>query len=215
MKKLAIVSILAGGTIVGCGGDVGPVGAGTLALEWDVRPRGCESAGVETVSVQLTGAERIIDTFACEEGQGDIEDLAPGNYELSIFGMDTRQRRIFWAEPTRVTIQGERVTEVESVDLTARPAEVDVFWTFENGRVCGANDVEQVEIAVFDKLDYEVARDTFACDEGVAPMTGFPAGTYVFEVSATVAGIDAWRGSESVTVDRGEDAQVDVTLGRR
>lgn len=214
-QKNAMLSLLVGGLLMGCGGDVGPVGAGSLSLEWDVRPRGCESAGVETVSVQLDGAERIIETFDCTDGAADIDDLAPGNYELSLIGMNDRRQRIFWAEPSRVTIQGQRVTEVEPVNLTARPAEIDVFWVFDNGRVCGANDVDEVEIALFDKLDYEISRDTYACDEGVAPLTGFAAGTYVVEVTAQIAGIDAWRGTQGIVVDRGEEAQVEVSLQRR
>jgi hypothetical protein len=197
-----------------CGGDVDPVGTGSVALEWDVRPRGCVAAGVDTVSVQFNGPERVIESFPCTDGAGEVEGLKPGRYDVSIFGLDSQNRRTFWVEPTTANVRGDRTFDLTDLDLTARPAEVEVFWTFANGRVCGANDVDEIEVVVFDKLDYEVARETFACDEGVAPMTGFPAGTYVFEVTAEVADIEAWYGVESITVERGEDAQIDVALDR-
>ncbi len=213
LKKSAVIGLFALGTA--CGGDVEPLGTGSLELEWEVRPRGCASAEVDTISVQLEGPERVIETFPCGDRAGIVDGLMPGTYEVSIFGLDGRNRRTFWNPTFEAKVRGDRTNDLGDVELTARPADVDLFWTFSNGRVCGANDVDSVEIVVFDKLDYEVSRETFACDEGVAELSGYPAGTYVFDVTAEVDGFDVWHGSSSLTLDRGEGAQIEVALQPR
>lgn len=211
-----VLALLAAGAVglSACGEPVDPLGDGSLALSWQVSPHGCKEAGVDTVSIRLENAHRSFEeSYACTDGEVIVEGIASANYEMTLVGLDARESETFISQPRVVTIGAEKLNEASTVRLTAKPAVAEVAWRFENGRVCGANGVSRVEIAVYDQAFYEIKRQRFSCDAGVGLVEDIIAGSYIVE--AVAEGDDAtWRGVSETTLKRGDHAMVDVELGR-
>lgn len=197
----------------GCG-KVDSLGDGRMSLSWQVSPTGCEDAGVSSVEVRVTGPEARIERYACERGEASFERLNPGLYQVELLGYDANGDATFGVQPRTVTIDTDRESTVGTMRLIARPASVAVGWIFNNGRVCGANDVDHVVVAVFDDLDYEVARERFPCDDGFGEVDGLRAGSYLMEATGLHEATATWRGTIPVKVDRGDEAAVEIELDR-
>jgi hypothetical protein len=200
-------------SLSGCGEDVEPLGDGSLALSWQISPHGCESAGVEEVEVRLENAHRNYDErFACEAGQAELTQLAPANYKLSIVGIDVNGLATFGADTEKVEVRAEERVDAPHVRLSARPASLEVSWRFDNGKVCGANGVAEVEVALFDEAFYELDRQTFSCDAGVGQLEDIVAGEYLVEAVAESEDGGVYEGMSDVTLKRGDEAEIDVEL---
>lgn len=198
----------------GCGEPVEPLGEGSLALNWQVSPAGCAEAGVDNVEVRLDNAHRsYADSYACTDGEAIVEGISSGNYELTVVGLDESERETFSSKSRVVTIGAEKLNETSMVRLTAKPADVEVAWRFANGRVCGANGVSRVEVALYDQAFYELARQRFDCDSGSGVIEDLIAGDYIVE--AVAAGDEAtYRGVSETKLKRGDHGLVDVELER-
>jgi hypothetical protein len=208
-----LVSTLAVG-LTACGDSAEPLGDGSLALSWQVSPHGCDVAGVETVEVRLQNAHRTrSESYACVDGEALVEDIAPAKYDLVIVGIDSGDNETFISGSRLVTLGAEKLNETSRVRLTAKPASVEAAWRFENGRVCGANGVSRVEVAVYDQAFYEIARTRFECDRGIGLIEGLAAGDYIVEAVAE-ADDEVLRGVAETTLKRGDHATVDVELAR-
>lgn len=214
LSPLLLAATLVAGLIgiSGCGGAE-PLGEGVLRTSWQISPRGCDEAGVETVEVALTGEEARTETFDCAAGEGEIEGLAPGNYEVALTGLDKDEHPIFASETAAVTVRADVIAEAPHLRLTALPSQVSVGWRFDDGRLCGPNAVERIEVAVFDEADYEVDRVDFACNAGEGVIGDLTAGTYLVEAVAYSADDQAThRGTAEFDVRRGDEAVVDLVL---
>ena len=214
-KSAALAAAIAGLTLAGCGTEVEPVGKGTFDLTWDVSPRGCEAADVEVVQVELANAKReYIEQYDCLEQTASIQDVEPAKYDLRLIGLDATGHASFESQPRRVTIDPQRENVVDMVRLTAKPSDLRVNWTFANSRVCGANGVESVEVALFDSAYYEVGRRTFGCDRGSGVFEGLRAGAYTVEAVAESADDDAevYQGLSETSLKRGDQGHVEVVL---
>lgn len=215
-KMLVAGAVLAMGGVVACGEDVAPLDNGSVSLTWDVSPKGCKDSGVTEVEVALENSYyEFKERFLCEKGQAQLGSIYPGNYRLNVSGFDKSAQVTFAAAQKSVTVRGAKIETVGHVRLTAKPASVEVAWLFDNGRVCGANDVEKIDVIVFDDKGYEVASSSFGCNDGSGVVKGIPAGKYVVEVSAQVGGKTAFEGQSDVELDRGEAGQVDVKIKRK
>ncbi|MFU8802323.1 MAG: hypothetical protein ACNA8W_00800 [Bradymonadaceae bacterium] len=210
---IASVAVLAMLGVTACGGDIEPLGQGSLALEWEVSPRGCEQADVTQVLVELNNSKRYYsEIFDCTFGHAYVEDMVPGNYQLEVSGLDTTGRVTFASPSRSVTIRAEVLNRTETLRLTARPAELEVEWIFDNGRVCGANEVDRVEVAVFDEADYEMERQRFTCNDASGRLDGFAAGNYLVEASGFSGSKITHRGLVEVVLKRGDAVKLDVVL---
>ncbi len=210
-KNLIPITFLGISCLAACGDEVAPLGSGAAQLTWQISPRGCDDSGVTHVEVHLDGPSTRNEIFACDASEATIDSLEPGSYKAWIEGVNESGKVIFAAPEHRLTVRADRIETVPHSRLTAKPAEFAVEWRFENGRVCGANEVTDIEVVVFDKADYEIAREVFACDEGVGTLGGFTAGTYLLE--AVTMGTGArYRGLATASVDRGDLADVEVVL---
>ena len=198
-------------TLVACGGAE-PLGSGSLALSWQVSPRGCAEAGVRSVEIRLSGPEGLVERFDCQIGQAELEDLDAGSYSLRVVGLDDTGEPIFEAKPRNLTIDADRVESVGTLRLTAMPSQVDVTWKFSDGLVCGAHDVDKVVLAAFDTSDYEVARETFTCDDGAGVVRGLAAGAYIVEATAYASTRATHRGTLQIKTGRGESLAAEVEL---
>ncbi len=215
-------TLLAAGMIVGlspalgaCGDAAQPLGAGSLSLNWQVSPEGCADAGVQDVEVRLQNAHRTYSqSYTCTDGEAIVEGISPANYKLTVLGLDAGGHETFTSTPRTVTIGAEKLNQTDPVRLTAKPADVEVAWRFGNGKVCGANGVSTVEVALYDHADYEMARQQFSCDKGSGLVEGIIAGDYIVE--AVAEGNDAtYRGVSETTLKRGDHGIVDVALDQQ
>ncbi|MBA2661859.1 MAG: hypothetical protein H0U74_06160 [Bradymonadaceae bacterium] len=205
----AAMSMLA----AGCGEDVEGLGSGSLSLSWEVSPRGCESAEVTQVEVELKNSNGLYtERYACTDGRAWVDAVSPGNYRLNVRGLDRHGRETFASSGQSVTVRAEMINTAETVRLTAKPASVQVGWVFDNGRVCGANGVDAVELAVYDSEDFEMMRRRFSCNAGEGSLVGLAAGSYLVEAVAEVRGVTAFRGFSEVHLKRGDLGLVEVIL---
>jgi hypothetical protein len=217
LSERAKETLVVGGLIVlalaGCGQEVEPLGMGSLALEWEVSPRGCLLADVDQVLMELKNERRhYVEVFDCERGQAFVDELSAGNYSLDVYGLDPSGRAIFAAPSRTLTIRSEVLNRTETLRLTARPATLDVEWVFDNGRVCGSNDVDVVEIAVFDESDFEMARHRFSCNDGEGRVPGLAAGSFLVEAAGLSRGQVTYRGTVIVALKRGDESRTEIVL---
>lgn len=212
-KKVAVAASTAALIFAACGSDVEPVGQGSFDLSWDVSPRGCEAADVEVVELSLTNAHRsYVEQYDCQDGSATLHGLQSATYDLELIGLDAVGHTTFASDRRVVEIRPERTNTADVVRLTAKPATMRVHWTFENSRVCGANGVERVEVALFDSAYYEVARRTFGCDRGSGVVEGLRAGSYTVEAVAESSEGGVFDGLTETSVKRGASSHVDVVL---
>lgn len=196
----------------GCGDPVDALGDGSLSLEWQVSPLGCDQAGVQDVQVNLYNAYRSYEErFYCADSSAIISGIEAGTYELEVTGNDRQGQAIFSIKPRKVTVSAEKLNTTNPLLLSAKPAEVEVVWGFENGLVCGGNGVEELEVAFYDELSFEHHRSRVLCDVGSATVGGLVSGDYFIEVSS-VGGSDEFSGLETLYVARGAQVKVRVEL---
>ncbi|RDV39006.1 hypothetical protein DV096_00075 [Bradymonadaceae bacterium TMQ3] len=216
MQKSIVVQGMALATLssalLSCGEPVEPFGEGALELGWEISPMGCTASEVELVEIELTNARRsYVEGYPCARGAAAMEGIAPGSYELILRGFDAGGANTFESTTRTLTIRPERIEMLTSLALSARPAELEVFWRFDNGRVCGANDVDRVEVAVYDEAFYEMARQGFDCNRGAGIIGDLFAGDYIVRVNAHGAE-EVFSGDARVSLKRGESGQVEAVL---
>ncbi len=209
--RIQIVCGLLALNVLACGEDVGPLETGQLELSWQISPRGCSAAEVESVQIHVEGPQTYREVVACAENSVKLRDLIAGTYRVSIDGLDNGGVARFTAEPQRVVVRPDRQTRSELIRLTAKPSEVQVEWRFVDGRVCGAHGADVVDVTVFDKLDYEIISKRFTCNDGMGSLPGLMAGTYLIEVVAT-GNDDFFQGMGTIAVSRGETADTIIEL---
>ena len=206
-----VVSCLA---IVGCGSEPEPFGQGTLALQWEVAPLGCNSAGVEQVEIVLENELRSYHEHVdCEQGILILSDLIPGTYEVSLQGREDAGRVTFSAVVEDLLVRPDIETRPGVVDLVAIPGQAAVKWQFESQRACDANLVEDVEITVFDASYHQVHRSISPCGAGLAQVSGLYSGTYMFRLRAQ-GPHEFYEGFIETKITRGEEIGVDIELIR-
>ena len=200
------------GVVVGCGGEVEPFEEGSLALQWDVAPVGCEKSGVEEVEVLLSNRldhyDRRVD---CATQAVEFDNIPAGTYELQLLGLRGDGSASFGAGIDEVLVRPGEARQLGRIDLVALPGEVNVQWYFDNRKVCGANGVDEVELTVFDAWYSEVDRLTRRCDVGEVVLDGLAAGEYLFRIRAQ-SDETRFEGLYSAGVERGGQIEVEVEL---
>jgi hypothetical protein len=202
----------AAGCVVYKGGDdTGTVPQlGQLDLTWQVGSLGCESAGVTSVEVDLGGT--VIDSFACANEAASIS-VDAGTYTLTLRGLDVDGVARYSGDGGTVTVYGGQTSAAPTVLLSALPATINTTWYFENGRLCSANGVNEVELNLFDEDDTLQASMTSPCDAGELLLEDIEAGTYVLLLfGLDEAGVELYNGTAQIAVERGDDLAVDVML---
>ena len=142
----------------------------------------------------------------------ELDQVSPAKYDLRLVGLDPSGHATFESQSTVVRVDADRLNQVDTVRLTAKPADLRVAWTFENARVCGANGVDRVEVALFDGAYYEVARRAFECDSGGGVIEGLRAGTYTVEANAETDTESAFHGITETSLKRGDNGYADIVL---
>jgi hypothetical protein len=218
MRRFVLLPTLVaalGLTAVGCGDDTGSLPPGNLSIHWLVGSSDCERAGVTTIAVFLTGERALgtdVRTFDCRDGGALLTGLRPGVYSLSFRGRDANNVDRFGGEVTGVEVRSNGTTTVQTVRLSALPAEMRVTWYFENGRMCAFNGVANVEIVLY-RAEYEIFSTVVPCIDALVELQDIQADTYDVEVLGLDDGGRArFVGQEQVQVGRGDRATVEVRL---
>ena len=210
MARFSPISIVPLFCLAACGTE--PVGGeGTLALQWHVAPDGCERADVAEVEIRAIGPATAVERVNCEAGALTLPELPTGFYDVELKGFDRSGSITFESAPRELEV-AQNATRNARFELEAIPANIDVRWSFENGRVCGANDAAWVEIGVFDDFDYQVGEAKFPCDAGEGALDGLRAGSYLVEAVVHQGDHVRWRGTTTIEIARADAMAVDVVL---
>lgn len=199
--------ILAGGCVVQQPSEV-PVGEGVVEVSWQVGASGCEQAGVQEVVVEVGPASA---SFACDAGGGSLT-VPEGRWPVDAYGLDEKGLERYAGSADGVQVWTDEATTVPTIVLGALPADLTVTWFFENGRLCGGNGVEEVDVTVFDD-DYIVDSLTTACDDGIETLDAVTSGAYTVSVLGRDAqGTARFGGEVDVELDKGASTTVEIML---
>jgi len=218
-SKIVVVSS-AVGMLAGCeaaGGE--ELAPGSLEVAWRVLPLGCEDAKVDSIEVTAfpdeQGAAVSTGRFDCELGAGALDDLSPGFYDVHVLGLDASGKTVYEAPVRRDAVVRAGVAEVlDGVNaLSAARAAVEVSWRFEDGRLCGAHEVERVSAIVLDVYDSFVAAREFSCSDSVGVIDGIAPGEHRVLLEAVDGRGEVLHGIEPFSVGRGELGQLEIVLG--
>jgi hypothetical protein len=184
------------------------VGSGLVEVTWQVGASGCELSGVTDVVVEVGPAS---ETFACSDGGGSLE-VPEGEWRVDAFGIDEDGVERYAATDERVRVFAGETATVPTLVLGALPAALTVTWFFENGRLCGGNGVEEVDITLFDD-DYIADSLTTACDDGIETLEAVTAGAYTISVLGRDAqGTARFGGDADVELFKGAGHTVEVMV---
>lgn len=215
-RNLAVgTTLLVGfsGVLLGCG-DAEPLGPGALEVTWETSPRSCEESGVEKVSIELKNDDVTVENiFDCVVGSATIEEIEPAEYTLLARGLDADNANIFISPETKVTVVGDSTRTVDTLVLTAKPAELRVEWRFDGGAMCNSVGVTEVQVSLFDESDFSAGEGTFGCNEGFTVFEDLKgAGTYTVIVEGEGTDSVVYKAEENIELARGEEGQVTVYL---
>lgn len=180
---------------------------GAVEVAWEVGASGCEAAGVATVEVSIGDA---IGTFPCSDGGATLE-VPPGDHFVLLDGIDA-QGQVRYGGEGEITVGPGEVVAVPTIVLSALPADLTVTWYFDNGRLCGQNGVELVDVRVFQD-DYVVGEAEAHCDDGEATVEALVAGRYDVSVLARDGqGVATHGATEVVDLGKGDHVVVEIEL---
>ena len=164
-----------------------------------------------SVSVKANGPESRSEIFECGRGEATLRDVVAGTYTVDIEGLDALGVARFTSPASRVTVHPDLTSTNDHARLVAKPSEAVISWRLDDGRVCGAHGLDELNIAAFDKFDYQVATIDGQCDEASAVLADVLAGTYLIQVSGM--GDDGlWTGQGTMSLQRGESVDLEVVL---
>lgn len=188
---------------------------GDLLVSWEISPQDdCEKVSVETVEVMLKGGDEPVSAEKpCSESEVLFERVPVGTYKIELRGKTEKGRTIFSGKLTEVKVKANEKVETDA-NLTALPAKLVVEWRFANGKLCGSNKVEEIEIAVFDSDSNEEGRKTFKCNDGSGRFEDLEAGQHTVIGSAESEGGTAYEDRTEVELVRGEESTTEVELAQ-
>ena len=192
-------------------GEGPSVSRGALTATWDVLPSGCDVAGVESVEIALSGASERTSIFDCEAGSATIDEIKTGTYDIALTGLDPDGKRTFIGHESDVLVHADINASVR-ITLVSAPGEVSTTWAFDNGRLCGTNGIETIQIRIFDTYDYLIQESDALCSAGRETLGDLKAGHYLVHAQAVSDSETVFEGSAKVEVTRGETSRVDVIL---
>ena len=206
LLALLLTAACVGGTVYDPGPD--DPGFGELDLSWQIGTSGCSAAGIVTVEVDL-GDEAA--SFDCLSGGGTLT-VPEGSYDIVMTGLDADGVARYGGSYLQAAVYESETTVVPTVLLGALPATMTVTWYFQNGRLCGSNDVAELDIVVYDD-DYILDVFTTECDDGIEQVGPVLSGSYTVQlIGRDGQGQAAFTGESDVDLERGDDTAVEIEL---
>lgn len=159
--------------VAGCGGDGSSTGS--LLVNWTI-PIGCQSTNIVRVEARVStqgAAPNVVDieSMPCSANTPfEFVTLPAGRFAVTVEGFDSQGVGTFLGEVADIKVPAASQKVTEPVVLTQKPSAIDATWVFENGKLCTANGVSTVRLAIFDDasvqhLSVELTQP-FPCDPG-------------------------------------------------
>ncbi len=170
LLSAALMSCLA---LVACKNDAGP---GSASIEFILgNDKACTDMGVDVEMMRVvftrgdSGEELYEEYASCADGVVVIEDVEPNNYDLLVEGLDAAGVVTFDnlgtpASERKLEIFADSQAET-TVELTARPADLQVRWELGFGNCMGYG-IDRFNIRAFETgggtllLEYEIDCET-------------------------------------------------------
>jgi hypothetical protein len=212
---LPAISVLFATCFAGCGGTTESLPPGNISISWLMGSSGCQLLDIETVVISLESsdsAKNFSETAACDAGSSELEDIEPGSYSLILTGHDAEETTRFQGDAGQIEVRSGGTITVPTVQLSALPSTISVTWYFENGRMCGHNEIETVDITLFDN-EHLLSTEVSPCADGIYILENILSGDYVVDILARdVDGVAQFSGQESIEIDRGDFMEIEVVL---
>lgn len=184
------------------------LGPGTVDFTWQVGASGCELSGVTDVEVAIDGSSAV---YACTDGAGTLS-ASDGTHELVAIGYDENGVPRYQGIEPAVRVYAGGSVSTPTIRLEALPARLSINWYFENGRLCGSNDVTDVDVVLFkdDIIEFDFVTP---CDDGTEDVEGIPAGPYTVSVlGRDGSGTAMFGGEQDIELFKGDLGIVDIEL---
>jgi hypothetical protein len=182
---------------------------GQIEVSWQLGGDGCEAAGIDVVEVDLDGD---VTAFPCVDG-GGLATARTGKHRLEMRGLDPQGVVRYEGAGGRVQVRPQVVEVAPTVVLAAMPARLAVTWYFEDGHLCGANGVVDVEADLFDDHDTLAASTTTGCEDGEIVLEDVEAGSYVLMLLGRDGnGQATFRADLAIDAQPGDFLSVDLML---
>jgi len=215
ISTLALAALMAGCVIDGSrpgtdGSTTELPGDGIVEVNWIVGSSGCELAGVSDVLLELG---TYSNTVPCDNGTTRIQIMA-GDYELTVTGLDPEGVARFQATEDLVSVFEGDTTVLQTLRLSALPATLTLFWKFENGSLCGANGVDNIDVALFTNEQLVAPFPLVVeCASGEATFEDIASGAYV----VSLLGLDeadqaTFEARKEIELFRGETLEEELEL---
>lgn len=186
-----------------------PESEGQVTVGWRVGSAGCEVAGVETVEVTLGDTTGL---FPCAD-EGATFEAEAGRHPLVLRGLDASGVARYAGDGGTIRVRRGELTTAPTVVLSGLPAQIEAHWSFDNGLLCAANGVGDVEVDLFDGDDTLVASEVADCEAARVRLAEVEAGAYVLVVlGRDPDGIVVYAGEIPVDAGRGDDLDLALVL---
>ena len=202
-------------------------GEGMLRVYWEIGANRCEDVP-DLKSVRVRVLDGDVDevtpvTAPCLQGASsrglEVKGVPAGRHDVLVEGIGPEGKPWYEAWAKGVTVKSDQETTV-NVNLVLKPASIHVMWHFDNGKLCPANQVETMEIGVFDAVTnaqlfiQKDPKQPVLCKDGEVKVEGVDANR---EVWLKLFGIGAdgkrkYWGRQKVQTIPGEVHEADVTL---
>jgi hypothetical protein len=184
------------------------VGTGEVEVSWQIASSGCEAAGVTEVAVEIGG---VGGSYDCAAGSA-VLTVPSGTHDLFLAGYDASDIARYGGESPAVTVIGGQAIRVPTVVLGALPASVTATWSFDNGFLCSTNNVEEIEMIIYDN-DFIEDSSVAPCDSEGLTISDIRAGDFVVSLLGRDASQQViYSGEAQVSLEKGDNEVVHIQL---
>jgi len=140
---------------------------GSMTVSWTFGGGSCSGAAVQQIRIAIAGEPLSQDTFDCLSGLATFNDFYPGNYVVTVQGLDADQA-VTWQGTKSVRLDGDTSVMVDLQPVSQDNAVAYLSWTFApaTGQApqCGAGQrLDSVAIYV----DSAATNLGYACGDGL------------------------------------------------
>ncbi len=168
-KTMWFLGACVGLSCLSCGSE-GAEEPGSILVRWKFGGKTCQDLGVDTVRVRVLDSEgkELLDpapTFPCASGEGLVEGVPPGTYEVIVEGLTFQGHAHYEGTRTGVKVDSGKPTEVSPwVTLELKKSEVLLNWEFPQGSgQCTGSKVVQVQVWGYDSSSSTVHSGEYPC----------------------------------------------------
>jgi hypothetical protein len=143
--------------------------SGSITVGWTFGGGSCSGAAVEQVQIAIAGEQVSPNTFDCRSGLVTFQDFFPGNYVVTIQGLDSTQA-VTWTGSKSFRVDGDVNVTVDLQPVSQENAVSYFSWTFDPATgdpgqipLCGQGQrLDRVGILI-DGTD----NGSFGCEQGL------------------------------------------------